>query len=154
MKTLAALVLCMFFVSTLVEAQQCKVYFTVIYSDSHLPGGGMATMSPNQKKWWEKKGMKKYPGVCYDPSKATYSVVWWKETVGDNYVAKNVVDPRFNVTVHSTSDIGSIYIKRVGAPATDKPLFFVNGDDKGTVDALEKAMKFLTGVEKGDTLLR
>ena len=105
-------------------------------------------MSPNQKEWWEKKGAKKYPSVCYDPAKATYSVVWWKETVSDNFVAKNVADPRFDATVHRTKDIGSIYVKRVGAPETDKPLFFINGDNKGTVSALEKAIKFLTGVEK------
>ena len=104
-------------------------------------------MSAAQEKWWTKKGAKDYPTICYGPSSATYKIVWWKETVSDNFVAKNVADPRFDTTVRRTRDIGSAYVKRVSAPESDKPLFFVDGDRKGTADALEKAVKFLTHVE-------
>jgi len=148
MKTLAELLVCMLAVSASTVAQQCKVYFTDIQSDAHLPGGSLAAMSAAQQRWWAKKGAKEYPDVCYDPSKATYKVVWWKETVSDNFVAKNVADPRYDTTVRRTRDIGSAYVKRVSAPETDKPLFFVDGDQKGTADALEKAVKFLTHVDE------
>ena len=147
MKNLIKLLLCVFALSASAGSQKCKLYFTVIQSDVHLPGGSLAAMSVAQEKWWAKKGAKEYSDICYDPSRATYKVVWWKETVSDNFVARNVADPRYDTTIHRTRDIGSAYVKRVGAPESDKPLFFVDGDHKGTADALEKAVKFLTHVE-------
>ena len=132
--------------SSAANAQQCRVYFTVLQSDPHLPGGIMAGMSPAQEKWWAKNGAKKYPGTCYDADKATYKVVWWKQTVSDNFEAKNVTDPRFDTTVHSTREIGSAYVKAVKAPDSEKPIFIVQDDRRGTADALEKALGFLSKV--------
>ena len=80
--------------TTAAQAQSCKIYFTVVESDSHLPGGSLAVMSPAQQKWWRKKGIKKFPGLCDDAEKAKYQIVWWRQVVSDNFVAKNVTDPR------------------------------------------------------------
>jgi len=107
-------------------------------------------MSADQEKWWAKNGAKKYPGICYDSDKATYKVVWWKQTVDDNFEAKNITDPKFNTTVHRTRDIGYAYVKPAGALDSVKPIFIVEDDRKGTADALEKAVRFLSklGVNK------
>ncbi|HKI11551.1 MAG TPA: hypothetical protein VKA02_05505 [Candidatus Acidoferrum sp.] len=133
-------------ISSAANPQQCRVYFTVAQSDPHLPGGSMAAMSPKQEKWWTKNGAKKYPGICYDSDKATYKVVWWKQTVSDNFEAKNVADPRFDTTIHSTREIGSAYVKAVNAPDSEKPIFIIEDDRRGTADALEKALVFLSKV--------
>jgi hypothetical protein len=105
-------------------------------------------MSPDQEKWWTKKGQKKYPSLCYDASKATYEIVWWKQTVSDNFTAKNTADSSYDTTIRRTRDIGSAYVKQVGAPEKDKPLFFVDGDRRGTADALESSLKFLLGLSE------
>lgn len=130
------------------QPQSCNVYFSVIQSDPHLPGGSVAAMSNKQEEWWAKKGAKKYPTACYDAAKATYKVVWWREVVGDNRVIKNTSDPRFDVAVRGTRDIGYAYVKQIGAPDADKPLFFVDRDKGGTAAALEKAVKFLAAIPK------
>jgi len=101
-------------------------------------------MSDAQKKWWEKKGAKKFPTACYDPAKATYKIAWWRETVSDNFVAKNVVNPKYDTTVRRMRDIGHAYVKAAAAAETDKPLFYVDRDVKGTDHALEKAVEFLS----------
>lgn len=98
-----------------------------------------------QKKWWEKKGAKKFPPtVCYDPDKAAYRITWWRETVSDNFVAKNVVNLKYDTTVRTTRDIGYAYVKAAAAAETDKTLFYVDRDVKGTDHALERAVQFLS----------
>jgi hypothetical protein len=125
-------------------AQQCKVYFTVVESDPHLPGGTVARMSEDQEKWWARKGSKKFPGVCYDPTKATHKIVWWRNVVGDNRHITNPVDPKFSTTVRRTRDIGYAYVKTVGAADSDNPIFLVDANREGTAHALEKAVEFLS----------
>jgi hypothetical protein len=125
-------------------AQSCKVYFNVAESDPHLPGGTVTRMSEAQEKWWANKGSKKFPGVCYDPAKATHKIVWWRDVVGDNRHVTNPVDPKFSTTVRRTRDIGYAYVKPVIAADSDKPMFFVDADREGTAHALEKAVEFLS----------
>jgi len=122
----------------------CRVSFAVLQSDPHLPNGTLEGMSDAQRKWWDKKGVKKFPAACYDPAKATYKIVWWRETVGDNRVIKNTADPRFDVSVRGTRDIGFAYVKLAAATQEAKPLFFVDRDRKGTAHALERAVEFLS----------
>lgn len=129
---------------SLTAQSACKVYFTVSQLDPHLPGGSLDGMSDVQKKWWKKKGVKKFPTACYDPTKATYKIAWWRETVSDNFVSKNVVNPKYDSTVRRTRDIGYAYVKAAAAAETDKPLFYVDRDTKGTDHALEKAVEFLS----------
>jgi hypothetical protein len=45
----------------------CKVYFSVIG-----PDGRAVTMTKAQADWFSRNGPKKYPTVCYIPSKANY----------------------------------------------------------------------------------
>jgi hypothetical protein len=106
-------------------------------------------MNDSQRKWWDKKGAKKFPAACYDPVKATYKIVWWRETVGDNRVIKNTADPRFDVSVRGTRDIGFAYVKAAAALEGDKPLFFVDRDGKGTAHAFERAVEFLSKLVAG-----
>ena len=130
----------------------CRVSFTVLQSDSHWPGGTLEGMNDAQRKWWDKKGAKKFLGACYDPVKAAYKIVWWRETVGDNRVIKNTADPRFDVSVRGTRDIGFAYVKSAAAPEGDKPLFFVDRDGKGTAHAFERAVEFLSKLAGGAPL--
>ncbi len=67
-----------------------------------------------------------------------------RETVSNNRVIKNTADPRFDVSVSGTRDIGYAYVKAATAPEGDKPLFYVDRDKKGTAHALEKAVEFLS----------
>ena len=143
MKALISALVFALFLPVAAEAQSCKVFFTVIESDPHLPGGEMAALSPAQQKWWGKKGAKRFSGICIDNNKAEYKIVWWKQLVGDNFVARNVADPRFDTTIHRMREVGSAYVKKVGASDSDKPLFFVDSDRKGTADALQKSVEFL-----------
>lgn len=126
------------------DAQQCKIYFTVLQADPHLPGGSIAQMSPEQQKWWEKKGTKKFPAVCYDPSRATYKIVWWRDTVSYSGVAKNTYDSRYDVAYSGTRDVGYGYLKSITASDADKPLLYVDRDDKGTAHVLQRAIEFLS----------
>jgi hypothetical protein len=126
------------------SAQQCKVYFIVAESDPHVPGGTVARMSEDKGKWWAKKGSKKFPGVCYDPAKATHKIVWWREVVGDNRQVTNAVDPKFSTTVRRTRDVGYVYVKPVSSADSDKPVFFVDADREGTAHALQEAVEFLS----------
>jgi hypothetical protein len=133
----------------LAQKRSCNVYFTVIQSDPHLPGGNIAALSKKQEEWWIKKGAKKYSTVCYDPAKATYKIVWWREVVGDNEVIKNTSDPRYDVSVRGTRDIGYAFVKQIDAPEVEKPLFFIDRDRGGTADVLEKAVKYLAQISGG-----
>lgn len=144
MKSLLGGLVLLFFICAPAEPQQCKVCFSISHSDPHLPGGSLDEMSTAQKKWWEKKGAKKFSTACYDPAKATYRILWWRETVGDNDVIKNTADPRFDVSVRRTRDIGYAYVKAISAAETDKPLFYVDKDVKGTAHAMERAVEFLS----------
>ena len=57
----------------------CKVYFKVEFDDSRIAGGFIPRMDSTQEKWWETKGQKKYPEICYDDAKAQYVFKWRSE---------------------------------------------------------------------------
>ncbi len=126
------------------RAEQCRFFFNVVESDPHLPGGSISRMSDAQERWWAKRGSKKFLGVCYDPTRATYTIVWWREVVSDNRHITNPSDPRFSATKKGTRDIGYAYVKSVTAADSEKPLFFVDGDSRGTAGALERTVEFLS----------
>jgi hypothetical protein len=58
---------------------ECKQYFGVLWQNEKIPGGFMPRMSKEQEEWWRKKGARKYRGVCLNPEKATYWIVWTTE---------------------------------------------------------------------------
>lgn len=129
--------------------ESCKVYFDVVQSDPHLPGGTLSRMDAAQEKWWMKRGHKKFPTACYDPQKATHKIVWWREVVGDNRHVTNAVDPRYSVTVRRTRDLGFAFVQPINTVESAKPLFVIEEDRDGTAGALEKAVAFLCKLRQG-----
>lgn len=67
--------------------QSCQAYFQVVQIDRRIPGGIVTGMSEQQKKWWEKKGQKKYPELCWNgqiasADKPRYLLIWSSEAPG------------------------------------------------------------------------
>jgi len=65
----------------------CQAYFQVVQMDRRIPGGMVTGMNAEQKKWWEEKGQKKYPELCWNGSivtadKPRYLLVWSSERPG------------------------------------------------------------------------
>lgn len=50
------------------EKPSCQAYFQVVQEDPRIAGGFAAGMNEPQKTWWDKKGQKKYPGLCWNGS--------------------------------------------------------------------------------------
>lgn len=78
------------------DQTSCKAFFQVLKADSDTPGL-MVGLTPAQKKWWESKGQKKYPGLCLNGSvtsadKPRYLVIWstW-DSIGKASVPPNEV---------------------------------------------------------------
>lgn len=81
-RPLGLVVLCGF-LAVGASAQQrpsCKTYFMIARTDPRIPGGTVFGMNERQRNWWNKKGGKKYPGVCYDEALATYAFIWSAES--------------------------------------------------------------------------
>jgi hypothetical protein len=65
----------------------CQAYFQVVQMDRRIPGGLVTGMNAEQKEWWEKKGQKKYPELCWNGSilsadKPRYVLLWSSEAPG------------------------------------------------------------------------
>lgn len=65
----------------------CQAYFQVVQMDHRIPGGVTVGMNADQKKWWEKKGQKEYPGLCWNGSivsadKPRFLLIWSSEAPG------------------------------------------------------------------------
>lgn len=65
----------------------CQAYFQVVQIDKRIPGGIVTGMNAEQKKWWQKKGQKKYPELCWNGSilsadKPRYLLLWSSEAPG------------------------------------------------------------------------
>jgi hypothetical protein len=55
------------------QAQDCKMKFAVGYTD----GTKMQTgLTPEQRKYWDKEGTKKFKGMCLDFAKPDYMILW------------------------------------------------------------------------------
>jgi len=64
------------------DQPSCKAFFQVLRADAGTPGLHVG-MDPQQKRWWESKGQKKYPGLCLNGSvtsgsRPRYLVIWSK----------------------------------------------------------------------------
>ncbi len=62
----------------------CQAYFQVVQMDARIAGGFVAGGNEAQKKWWEKKGQKRYSGLCWNGSvlsgdKPRYLLFWVSE---------------------------------------------------------------------------
>jgi len=54
-------------------AQECKAKFAVGYTDGKQMQSGL---TPEQRKYWEKDGAKKFKGICLDFAKPDYLILW------------------------------------------------------------------------------
>jgi hypothetical protein len=64
------------------DQASCKAYFQVLRAEAKTPGL-RAGLDSGQKKWWENRGQKKYPGLCLSGAvmtadKPRYIVIWSK----------------------------------------------------------------------------
>ena len=147
------------------QPQTCKTYFKVIESDPHLPGGSMERLSDPQRKWLRDKAPKKYPGVCYDPVKATYAIVWNEErhstTVSSPETApiKDTDGNRVGSTTTYSTETQTRYVTYVSVmkiaadgKLQEPPLFFDNDHahffHSSSASGLEQGIKFLSSVGK------
>jgi hypothetical protein len=55
------------------HAQDCKAKFAVGYTDGKKMQTGL---TPEQRKYWEKDGVKKFKGMCLDFAKPDYFILW------------------------------------------------------------------------------
>jgi hypothetical protein len=55
------------------HAQDCKAKFAVGYTDGKKMQTGL---TPEQRKYWEKDGVKKFKGMCLDFGKPDYFILW------------------------------------------------------------------------------
>ena len=78
------------------DRASCMAFFQVLRADAKTPGLRVG-MDSGQKRWWESKGQKKYPGLCLDGSvmsadKPRFLVIWSKsKSVGQSSVPSNEV---------------------------------------------------------------
>ena len=76
------------------DQASCKAYFQVLRGEAGTPGL-RAGLDSAQKKWWDDKGRKKYPGLCLSgavmsPEKPRYLVIWMKsKTIGQSSISPN-----------------------------------------------------------------
>jgi hypothetical protein len=95
----------------------CKAFFQVLRADSGTPGLRTG-LDPAQKKWWENKGQKKYPGLCLNGSvmsgdKPRYLVIWSKsESIGSGSLPPNEVYGQTASVLQATSPMARIYQPR------------------------------------------
>jgi hypothetical protein len=95
----------------------CKAFFQVLRADSGTPGLRTG-LDPAQKKWWENKGQKKYPGLCLNGSvmsgdKPRYLVIWSKsESIGSGSLPPNEVYGQTASALQTTAPTSRIYQPR------------------------------------------
>lgn len=83
------------------RAQDCKVRFSVAYSDgTDLQVG----LTADQTKLWQHDAEKRYKGLCLDTEKPDYLIYWTQNVAGDALVQSAVRDiNRSKVVAPSTS---------------------------------------------------
>jgi hypothetical protein len=95
----------------------CKAYFQVLRADAGMPGLH-AGLDPAQKKWWEEKGQKKYPGLCLSGSvmaadKPRFLVIWSKsKTIGQSSLPADQVFGQSSSALQATAPTTRIYQSR------------------------------------------
>jgi hypothetical protein len=157
------------------EDPTCRVYFAVVWQDSHIPGGWMFRMTKSQSDWYTKKGKTKYPGVCMDKERATYILVWSAEARSHTYTVPLYQQSTATITgdVNATAQVGTWSQSTQTARIDDVYMFVLNTNGRpfasgGTLngtpifvsehegrwrwskprkDAFEDAVKFLSTTE-------
>jgi hypothetical protein len=84
------LILC---AALLTPAQDCKLKFSVVYSDGQSMQVGL---TQDQKKMWDRDATKKYKGLCLD-DKAPDIIILWNQGLNGAELAENSVDRINNI---------------------------------------------------------
>jgi hypothetical protein len=99
------------------DQSSCKAYFQVLRADAETPGLRTG-LNPAQKRWWESKGQKKYPGLCLNGSemsgdKPRFLVIWSKsKTIGPASLPPNEVYGQTGSALQATAPATAIYQPR------------------------------------------
>jgi hypothetical protein len=81
------------------EKASCKAFFQVVQMDARTDNGNLrAGMDSAQKKWWESKGQKKYPDLCWNGAilardKPRYLLIWSKSGSSDDIAKPSETGP-------------------------------------------------------------
>ncbi len=99
------------------EQAPCKAFFQLLKADADGPGLRIGLNSA-QKKWWENKGQKKYPGLCLNGSvmsadKPRFLVIWSKsKSIGQASLPSNEVYAESASALRATAPAARIYQPR------------------------------------------
>lgn len=110
----------------LTSAQDCKLKFSVAYTDGKTVQVGL---TPEQKKMWDRDAPKKFKGLCLD-DKAPDFIILWNQGLNGSELAQVSVD-RFNDA--RTTDVRSngpnagsaTYILHPSSQVRGKAIYFV-----------------------------
>ena len=99
------------------DQASCKAFFQVLRADAGTPGLRTG-LDRAQKKWWESKGQKKYPGLCLNGSvmsgdKPRFLVIWSKsKSIGQASLPPNEVYGQTASALQATAPTARIYQPR------------------------------------------
>jgi hypothetical protein len=99
------------------DQSSCKAFFQVLRAGAGMPGLHTG-LDASQKRWWDDKGQKKYPGLCLSGSvmsadKPRFLVIWSKsKTIGQATLPSNEVYGESASALQATSPAARIYQPR------------------------------------------
>ena len=99
------------------DQSSCKAFFQVLQAEAGSPGLRPG-LNPAQKRWWEDKGQKKYPGLCLNGAvtsadKPRYLVIWSKsKKVGSATLAPGDAYGQTGSALQATAPMTKIYTSR------------------------------------------
>ena len=126
------------------RAQECKLKFSVAYTDGKTIQVGL---TPEQKKMWDHDGAKKFKGMCLD-DKAPGFVILWNQGLNGAELGQTSVD-QFN-TVRSTGQSNAT----LDAPFVTSSTFYVHPSSqirgKANYSVLDTSKKPYVPVHQGE----
>jgi hypothetical protein len=164
---LTALVLLGSITASAQDQSSCKAFFQVLQAEEGSPGLHPGLNSA-QKKWWEDKGQKKYPGLCLNGAvtsadKPRYLVIWSKsKKVGSATLAPTDAYGQNGSALQATAPMTKIYTSRWDQAAVTiinvqydgslmlPPVYFETDDHTwvlfpDSLKVLQAAVKYLSG---------
>jgi hypothetical protein len=99
------------------DQASCKAYFQVLRAEEGMPGLRTGLDSA-QKKWWESRGQKQYPGLCLNGAvtsgdKPRYLVIWSKsKAIGQTSPPPAEVYGQTAMALQATAPMTRIYQPR------------------------------------------
>ena len=147
------------------QPSSCKVYFKVAESSPQSSGAPAEELSEAQQGWLRDKAPKKYPGVCFDQTKATY-VITLKEQLLKIMNSRPHIEPNYATnggvtgsTITYTNEsitrqVTLIFVEKLGPDGKplDPPLLLDNNPahtfPASSPNGLELGIKFLAALKK------